>query len=108
MVENDPFDLEGQERTKAEQAKRAKQLSEQRIRDFSWVISDKRGRRFVWWLLEIAGVFRSSFTGNSETFFREGQRNAGLQVLGMIHEHAPDTYSLMLKEHLEQKAKTDK
>ena len=69
--------------------------------DFKWIMSNKRGRRFIWRLLEKAGVFRSSFTGNSETFFREGARNIGLQVLAMVHEHTPESYTLMLSEQKE-------
>lgn len=67
--------------------------------DFKWLMSDKRGRRIVWRLLEQTGVFRSSFTGNSETFFREGARNVGLKVLADLHEHAPEAYVLLLEEH---------
>lgn len=67
--------------------------------DLKWLMSDKRGRRVMWRLLETTGVYRSSFTGNSETFFREGQRNVGLRLLSDIHEHCPDAFVVMLKEH---------
>lgn len=69
------------------------------VDDLRWMMSDKRGRRVMWRLLETSGVYRSSFTGNSETFFREGQRNVGLKLLADIHEHCPDAFVLMLKEH---------
>lgn len=71
----------------------------QEVEDLKWLMSDKRGRRVMWRLLETAGVYRSSFTGNSETFFREGQRNVGLKLLAEIHEHCPDAFVMMLKEH---------
>ena len=71
------------------------------VEDFKWVMSNRRGRRFAHRLLDQCGVFRSSFTGNSTTFFNEGQRNIGLQVLAMVNEHTPDAYVLMLKEHKE-------
>lgn len=56
-------------------------------------------RRFVWKLLERTHIFSSSFTGNSETFFKEGERNVGLKVFKDLHLYAPESYALMVKEH---------
>lgn len=107
MVEHDPVDLEGQDKAKAAQQLLDATRAEVEVGDFKWVMSNPRGRRFVWRLLTQAGVFRSSFTGSSETFFREGERNIGLKVLAMVHEHAPGAYSQMLEEQRndEQRAK---
>ncbi len=62
------------------------------IEDFKFVVSDKRGRRFVRRLLENAGVFRLSFnaTNESSTAFNEGARNQGLALLNEITEVAPE------------------
>jgi hypothetical protein len=49
-------------------------------------------------LLEKAGIYRTSFTGNSETFFREGMRNMGLFVLSEVMEVTPEQFAQMLKE----------
>lgn len=65
-------------------------------------MSTPSGRRFVWRQLQRAGVFRSSFTGNSQTFFNEGQRNIGLMLLTDVHEFCPEQYIPMLKESKEQ------
>jgi len=94
----DPLDLRGQERAKEQSDERNKQAAEQEREDFKWLMGSKRGRRIVWRLLERTGVYRSSFTGNSETFFREGQRNVGLMLMALINESSPDQYALMLKE----------
>jgi hypothetical protein len=94
----DPLDLRGQERYKEQSEERNKQANEQEKEDFKWLMGSKRGRRIVWRLLERTGVYRSSFTGNSETFFREGQRNVGLMLMAQINESSPDQYALMLKE----------
>ena len=56
-------------------------------------------RRFVWDLLEKTHVFSTSFTGNSETFFKEGERNIGLKVFLRLQEHDPEGYALMAKEN---------
>lgn len=67
--------------------------------DFKWVVSTEQGRRFLWDLLAFTGVYRSSFTGNSHTFFNEGRRDVGLRLIGQLHEYAPEAYLRMLKEN---------
>ena len=98
MSQFDPLDLRGQERAKEQSDERTKLALQNEQDDFKWLMSSKRGRRIVWRLLERTGVYRSSFTGNSETFFREGQRNVGLMLMAQINEFSPDQYALMLKE----------
>tara|TARA_R100000458_G_C8126298_1_gene143134 strand:- start:313 stop:603 length:291 start_codon:yes stop_codon:yes gene_type:complete len=68
------------------------------LRDVSWVMQNARGRRLVWRFLESAMVFRTTFTGNSTTFFNEGRRALGLELLADIQEVAGDEYQLMVKE----------
>lgn len=107
MSEHDPTDIRGQERRQEEGSRKAQLLTLQEAEDFKWIMSNKRGRRFVWRLLEQAGVYRTSFTGNSETFFNEGRRSYGLRVLAMIHEHTPEAYAQMLSEKREQERTND-
>lgn len=95
----DPTDLVGQEAEKADQSRLRKNKRDSEIKDFQWLMGDARGRRFMWRMLEMAGVYRSSFTGNSTTFFNEGQRNIGLMLVAEIHDTTPDAYALMLKEN---------
>lgn len=66
--------------------------------DVVWLMSQARGRRFIWRLLERTGLHRSSFTGNSTTFFNEGMRNVGLQIQTDLLEHCADDYVKMLLE----------
>ncbi|CAB4124532.1 hypothetical protein UFOVP65_11 [uncultured Caudovirales phage] len=107
MSYSDPLDLRGQEKAKAETDEVRKLTLQTEQEDFKWLMGSKRGRRIVWRLLERTGVYRSSFTGNSETFFREGQRNVGLMLMAQINEHAPDQYALMLKEQTDVKRNND-
>lgn len=73
--------------------------------DFRWLMTERAGRRIIWQLLEEAGVFRSSFTGDAEgTFFAEGRRALGLSLLGKILSYCQDEFVLMLKEHDEDAA----
>lgn len=71
------------------------------LADMKKMMSTREGRRFVWRLLDRAGVFRTSFTGNSTTFFNEGQRNIGLIVLADVMAAAADQYVVMMNESKE-------
>lgn len=47
-------------------------------------LSHKDGRKVLDDILSRTGVFRTTFTGNSKTFFLEGARSVGLQILEML------------------------
>ena len=64
-----------------------------------WLMAHKPGRRIVWRLLGEAGVYRTSFTGNSETFFREGKRSLGLFVLDEVMSSSHEQFMAMFKEN---------
>lgn len=99
MTHSDPLDLQGQEAAEADREEKRQQAALQEAEDFKWLMADKRGRRIIWGLLEKTGMYRSSFTGNSETFFREGQRNVGLMLTALLHEHCAERYATMITEH---------
>ena len=99
MSNYDPLDIRGQERTKAERDLRDKLTRDAEESDIKWLMSSKRGRRFLWRLLDQAGVFRLSFNTNAMTMsFAEGNRNFGLRTLDMIHTLCPELYPTMVKE----------
>lgn len=95
---SDPTDLRERTRLKADAVKASKVEQAAADEDLRFIMGSASGRRFVWRILETAGLYRSSFTGNSETFFREGMRNIGLQLVGQIHSVCPDQYAIMVKE----------
>lgn len=67
--------------------------------DFKRLMSSRWGRRFVWSLLERAGVWRLSFSTNAmQTAFNEGRRNEGLSLVAAIHKLCPERYAEMLQE----------
>jgi hypothetical protein len=74
------------------------QIRDRELNDVRTVMNTVEGRRFVWRMLDRAGVFRTSFTGNSTTFFNEGMRNMGLIVLADVHEACSDKYIQMMTE----------
>jgi hypothetical protein len=71
------------------------------LADMKKIMATREGRRFVWRLLDRAGVFRTSFTGNSTTFFNEGMRNMGLMVIGDVMAACADQYVVMMNESKE-------
>lgn len=68
------------------------------LEDLRFVLSSRQGRRFYWRYMAVCGVFTQSFTGNSETFFKEGKRAIGLRLLEDLNDAAPEAYVLMLGE----------
>lgn len=98
MSDFDPTDVKTHEKAAQELQERDRLTQRRDADDFKWLMSDPRGRRIVWGLLVLTGVYRSSFTGNSETFFREGERNVGLKLVDKIHTNCPEKYSTMTKE----------
>jgi hypothetical protein len=55
-------------------------------------------RRLVRRYLDLTSVFRTTFTGTSETFFKEGQRSVGTTLFGEVMEAAAELYLQMMRE----------
>ena len=67
--------------------------------DFKEILSTISGRRFIWELLSETAVFQTSFTGDNQTFFKEGKRDIGLFILNRIFSVAPDSLTTMRTEY---------
>jgi hypothetical protein len=107
MQQYDPTDIAGNEQVRRERTKQQRTEHYLVNEDMKWLMGSKRGRRITWRILERAGIFRSSFTGNNETFFKEGMRNVGLALMAQIHEACPESYTLMVKEQNEHRNDND-
>ena len=92
-VDEDDESVSEAQRQKAENARRTF------VEDIKWLMSSPRGRRIVWWLLEKAGVNRTSFNNSGSVMaFNEGQRNMGLMLQAQVVELSPEAYMTMLTE----------
>lgn len=94
-----PTDLrqEREARDKQAEQKRLKEL--ERVTDLQWLMEHPEGRRFMWWLLERAGVYRTTFDANATVMaFREGHRNLGVMLEAECRTHVLERYIQMLKE----------
>ena len=96
--EYDPLDTQAREKNLLEKSEKQALQASKEVDDVRWLMSEERGRRLMWGLLTTAGVFRTSYTGDNGTFFREGERNVGLRYLALIHAHCPDAYNAMVME----------
>jgi hypothetical protein len=72
--------------------------------DLRQVMAEPHGRRVIWAMLDKTGIYRSSFTGNSQTFYAEGERNVGLWLLALMGDVDPTIYPAMLLEKAQQRA----
>ena len=89
--------------TEVKKRKTKAQLSkEQETEEFKEILSTYGGRAYIWRLLEMCGVYKTSFTGNSTTFLNEGKRQIGLRVIEDIFEAAPDRYTQIRMEAVER------
>jgi hypothetical protein len=75
-----------------------KRKMERDSRDFRSIMETQPGRRFVAHLLDFCGFQKSSFTGNSTTFFNEGKREVALELWRQINMACPDLYFQMIED----------
>ena len=67
--------------------------------DIRWLMSNRRGRRVVWRLLERSGLYQSPFSLNAiEMAHRVGMQNEGRALLAVIETHAPEQVEAMKRE----------
>ena len=99
------IDLNRQRREKEDDSAH-KLRRESELDDIAWLMSEKRGRRLMFRMLEMCSVYRSSFTGNSQTFFNEGRRAVGTTLITDITEAGLEELELKMK--IEHRTKMEK
>jgi len=78
---------------------RAKRRRERDLGDIRKILSIPEGRRFYWRILSVAGIFRTSWTGQVEqTLVNEGSRNNGLIFLNDLMEASPTSFVQLQRE----------
>jgi len=87
--------------TKEEREDRIEQ--ELLLANLTTVINTKPGRKIIWHILGLCGIYDSSFTGNSSTFYNEGKRDVGLDIHQLMEDADPLMYAkLLLAENTER------
>jgi len=74
----------------AAREKEAELLRLQELGDVQTLLRTAAGRRFFSRMFEIGGLFRSTFTGNSQGMFNEGHRSFALRFFKDVVEAAPE------------------
>jgi hypothetical protein len=106
-AEFDPLDLQGQQAAKAKASEGDAHQRRTELEDLRWLMSDKRGRRFMFRLLSDSGLYRLSFAYDAAaTAFNEGQRNLGLRFLNDVMEHCPERFLEMQQERVQDVHRT--
>lgn len=85
----DPKAVNQREQKRADERK-------QELEDVKWLLKHQSGVRFLKRLFSEGRIFSSTFTGNSQGFFLEGQRNLALVFLGDVVEAAPEKLADLL------------
>jgi hypothetical protein len=80
------------EQDAAMEQERQRRERQQQLSDIKAILATPEGTRFYKRALDKCGTFRLSFTGNSKTFFNEGQRNIGNFLLAEMMEACPEKF----------------
>jgi len=106
MQDRKPLDV-GDETSVGKRKTKVQLRIENEREEMRQLLEKKWGRNILWRLLEQTGVYKPSFTGNSETFFKEGRRSVGLAILDMIFDADIKAYGLMQEENRKTNDSTD-
>lgn len=60
------------------------------------VMKTRQGQEVMWEILGFCGLYDDKFTGDSNTFYLEGKRAIGLQILDMLEMADPTIYARLL------------
>lgn len=77
---------------------------DQRNADYQWLLDDPRGRRVLRHiLLDITGLFRSTFSTNALTMANaEGSRYVGLRIQDELISASRSGYAQVINEHIQE------
>lgn len=93
-MEQEPFNA-GDETSVQKRKTKAQLKKEKETEDLRKVLSTREGVNVIWKILEKCALFDISFTGNSTTFFKEGRRSIGHEILADINQVDKRAFALM-------------
>lgn len=96
------FYLEKEQKDLKETKLEAKRQRDKELDDVRWVLSNPRGRRFLWRLLELAGIYRTPYIpkDTNETMKQIGYKEVGLFVVDEITHADTDALLKMQQEYI--------
>ena len=60
------------------------------------LLKTSAGKSLIWHVLSICNLYGESFTGNSSTFYNEGKRAVGLEILQLLEDADKLAYATLL------------
>lgn len=70
--------------------------------DLRSALGDPAMRRVLVWVLQLTGVYAPSYTGGDGTYYREGKRSVGLQLIAGLTDVDPMAYVELLRDTVAQ------
>ena len=67
-------------------------------------IKTTAGKAVILELLDMAGIYDTTFTGNSKTYFLEGRRSMGLDLISLLDEADPTAYPTLLLNNIKEES----
>ena len=99
--EFNPTDLHAIDERRREVSEQSRFERQLELDDVAWLMSGKRGRRFVWRLLGDTRLYQQSYDGDANwSIFYEGKRSIALKLLAQIHSirNGAELYAQMVNE----------
>ena len=90
-------------------AEKAAKLAESNRRTVLVTLADSAiGREWLWAQLAAAHIFETTFTPDPRhSAFLEGERNAGLRLLGEMMQHCPEQFIQAMREANERRSRSE-
>lgn len=67
--------------------------------DFRELMKDSKARKALWHILDLTGLNADCFTGDNQTFYLEGRRAVGLDIIRFMEDADKTMYPRMLLNH---------
>lgn len=67
------------------------------------LLATRGGKDVFWYILSLADVYGIQFNGDNTTFFNEGRRSVGVDVLALMADADPTAYARLLLDKQKQK-----
>lgn len=97
-MNDDVFSIDEQEIERSKIEKQLELDAFNAAQDLIWLMSDKRGRRFVRSVMDLTGFRGETMTGDNHTFYNLGRAAVGRQLENAILSACPEAYITMITE----------
>ena len=89
-----------------DRANKEQQLLIKHRLDMKSMLNSDAGRAIIWSIMSRCDIFGSSMTGNSQTYFKEGRRSVGLELLAEVIAADPSAWIEIQQDNLKDIHKT--